>query len=117
MSHSKTDNTGLSLPFYTYVLRRWLEEPNELPCYESAVIVTSDKALDPDVLLQRVSEMVARPKEFVLVSMPPNSTGVLSTFHRTIDSEIPAEEKHGPREFTGWWSHAELRDIRDEAVI
>ena len=89
-------------PCFTYVLRRWLEEPGELPAQSEVVIIRSDHPLFPDQIHNKLAAMVSHPDEFVLIDAPLDCTYVLDTWDRGIDQACADYPLAEAREMPDW---------------
>lgn len=103
-------------PHFSYVFRRWFDDPvDDTSTQAEVIVINSPVPLPGATLLDKIGEAHAHAKDFVLVIQPANSAITLDTWEQGIDSYGEVNDA-GARIFGNWWSAETITEIREIAV-
>jgi hypothetical protein len=108
MTHQETTPTAFlypDVPRYTYVLRKWAEDPR-IDTASKVVVITDNTHLTREDLKIRFDQLeVGYAADFVLIDINPTCDVVLDTWERGIQGMYRTDTNWtGPaRFFKNWW--------------
>lgn len=106
------------VPRFTYLLRRWFDDPADNTSTQAQVVVISEiEPLTRKALLAKLQDLDAgEASEFLLVDMAPCASAVLDTWERGIDGTMRDEFAAPCRLYRNWWDLHACVEVVEEAA-